>query len=134
MKIIHGIIGPRSFRKMVRVKYSKKGGFATRQEAEKSYNKYEAEFKDAVRTYQLAHQVNSEVMLKDYLIYWFEEVFSQRVESTTRMVGAYALYDLILPHMEYDIKVKYTNAEYLDICLPVLRKPARRQGIKGGKY
>lgn len=113
------------------VKYSKKGGFATRQEADKSYNKYEAEFKDAVRAYQLAHQVNSEVMLKDYLIYWFEEVFSQRVESTTRMVGAYALYDLILPHMEYDIKVKYTNADYLDSLLARVAKASPSAGNKG---
>ena len=73
------------------VKYGKKGGFATSNEADKSYDKCEAEFKKAFRAYQLAHQVNTEVMLKDYLIYWFEDVFSQRVESTTRMVGAYAI-------------------------------------------
>ena len=81
------------------VKYGKKGGFATSNEADKSYDKCEAEFKKAFRAYQLAHQVNTEVMLKDYLIYWFEDVFSQRVESTTRMVGAYAIYNLILPNL-----------------------------------
>lgn len=69
------------------VKYSKKGGFATSKEADKSYDRYEADFKKAYREYQMAHKVNTEVMFKDYLIYWFEEIFSKRVETTTRMVG-----------------------------------------------
>lgn len=113
------------------VKYSKKGGFATSKDADKSYDKCEAEFKRAYRAYQLAHQVNTEVMLKDYLIYWFEEVFSQRVESTTRMVGAYAIYDLILPQIEYDIKVRYVNVEYLDTLLASIAKASPSAGNKG---
>ena len=113
------------------VKYGKKGGFATSNEADKSYDKYEAEFKKAFRAYQLAHQVNTEVMLKDYLIYWFEDVFSQRVESTTRMVGAYAIYNLILPNLEYDIKLKYVNADYLDTLLVQVAKISASAGNKG---
>ena len=113
------------------VKYSKKGGFATSKEADKSYEQYEAEFTKAYRAYQLAHQVNTEVMLKDYLIYWFEEVFSRRVESTTRMVGAYAVYDLIMPHLEYDIKVRYVNGDYLDTLLATVAKACPSAGNKG---
>lgn len=112
------------------VKYSKKGGFATSQEADKSYDQYETEFKKAYRAYELAHKVNTEVMLKDYLIYWFEEVFSERVESTTRMVGAYAIYDLILPYIEYDIKVRYVNVEYLDALLANVAKCSKSAGNK----
>ncbi len=113
------------------VKYSKKGGFATSQEADKSYDKCEAEFKKAYRAYELAHKVNTEVMLKDYLIYWFEEVFSERVEATTRMVGAYAVYDLVLPYIEYDIKVRYVNVEYLDALLANVAKCSKSAGDKG---
>ena len=32
---------------------------------------------------------NPDVDLRDYLLYWFEDVFSQRIENTTRMVCAY---------------------------------------------
>lgn len=46
----------------------------------------------------------------------------------SRMVGAYAIYDLILPQMEYDIKVKYVNVEYLDMLL------ARYWGKKKQRY
>ncbi|MGN0313894.1 MAG: site-specific integrase [Fusicatenibacter sp.] len=113
------------------VKYSKKGGFATSKEADKSYDLCEADFKKAYRAYQLAHQVNTEVTLKDYLIYWFEEVFSPRVESTTRMVAAYAIYDLILPKIEYDIKVRYVNVEYLDSLLVNVAKACPSAGNKG---
>lgn len=112
------------------VKYSKKGGFATRKEADKSYEQCEAEFKKAYRAYQMAHQVNTEIMLKDYLVYWFEEIFSERVESTTRMVGAYALYNIILPQLDYDIKVRYVNSDYLDT---VLEKAAKVTSSAGNK-
>lgn len=113
------------------VKYSKKGGFATSKEADRSYEKYEADFKKVFRTHQLACKVNTDVTLKDYLIYWFEEVFSERIETTTRMVGAYAVYDLILPHMDYDIKVKYVNTEYLDALLSKVAKVSSSAGNKG---
>ena len=112
------------------VKYSKKGGFATSKEADKSYEQCEAEFKKAYRAYQMAHQVNTEIMLKDYLVYWFEEIFSERVESTTRMVGAYALYNIILPQLDYDIKVCYVNSDYLDT---VLEKAAKVTSSAGNK-
>lgn len=113
------------------VKYGKKGGFRTSKEAAKSYDQCEAEFKKAYRSYQLANQVNTEVMLKDYLIYWFEDVFSERVESTTRMVGAYAIYDLILPQLDYDIKVRYVNADYLNALLERVAKMTPSAGNKG---
>lgn len=112
------------------VKYSKKGGFATCKEADKSYDQCEAEFKKAYRSYQMSHQVNTELMLKDYLVYWFEEIFSERVETTTRMVGAYALYDLLIPQMDYDIKVRYVNSDYLDT---VLEKAAKISASSGNK-
>lgn len=113
------------------VKYSKKGGFATSKEADKSYKRHEAEFKEAYRAYHLANQINTEVLLRDYLIYWFEEVFSQRIETTTRMVAAYAIYDLILPNIEYDIKVRFTNTEYLDALLERVAKVSASAGNKG---
>lgn len=113
------------------IKYSKKGGFATSEEADKSYRRHEDEFKKAYRAYHLAHQINTEVTLKDYLIYWFEEIFSQRIETTTRMVGAYAVYDLILPNIEYDIKVRFANAEYLDALLERVAKVSASAGNKG---
>ena len=113
------------------VKYSKKGGFATSREADRSYDKYEAEFKKAYRAYQIANKVDTEIMFRDYLIYWFEDVFSQRIEATTRMVGAYVVYDLLLPQMEYDIKVKYVNVEYLDSLLASVARTSASAGNKG---
>ena len=116
------------------VKYSKKGGFATSNEADKSYDQCEAEFKKAYRAYQIAHQINTEIMLKDYLLYWFEEVFSERVESTTRMVGAYALYNIILPQLDYDIKVRYVNSDYLDMVLEKAAKVTASAGNKAREF
>ncbi len=45
--------------------------------------------------------------------------------------GGYAVYDLILPNIEYDIKVRFTNAEYLDALLERVAKVSASAGNKG---
>ena len=77
---------------------------------------------------------NADVDLKDYLLYWFEDVFSQRIENTTRMVGAYVLYDLILPNMQQDIKLRYANEEYFDSLLSVVSKACESAGNKSREF
>lgn len=111
-------------------KYSKKGGFASAAEAEKSYKQHEADFKKECRAHQISSGVNADIGFKDYLIYWFEDVYSQRIENTTRMVGAYTLYDLILPHMEQDVKLRFVNVEYLDALLKLSAKATESAGNK----
>ena len=59
------------------VKYSKRGGFQSEAEAEESYYKYEEEFKKASRAYQMSAKGNLDIGLKDYLLYWFEDVFRE---------------------------------------------------------
>lgn len=79
---------------------------------------------------------NPDVDLRDYLLYWFEDVFSQRIENTTRMVCAYVLYDLILPNMQQNIKLRYGNEEYFDSLLALfcgLRK-GEIAGLKFGDF
>ena len=112
------------------VKYSKRGGFATEAEAEKSYSVYDEKFKQAVRRYQMETKTNMDISLKDYLIYWFEDVFSERIEPTTRMVGSYTLYNLILPHMEHEIKLRYVNTDYLNSLLEQCAKICASAGNK----
>ena len=116
------------------VKYSKRGGFQSEVEAEASYYKYEEEFKKASRTYQMSAKPNVDVDLKDYLLYWFEDIFSQRIENTTRMVCAYVLYDLILPNMQQDIKLRYANEEYFDSLLAVVSKACDSAGNKSREF
>lgn len=113
------------------VKYGKIGGFSSQDEAEKSYWKCQEEFNIQQRKWQLSSKGNREVLFKDYLIYWFEEVFSKRVENTTRMVGAYALYDLIIPNIDYDIKMRFVSVEYLDGLLERTSKACASAGNKG---
>lgn len=99
------------------VKYGKKGGFESEQDAVKAYKLAEKEFKQQQRKLMMEGKNRQEVMLKDYLIYWFEEVFSHRIKNTTKMIGAYVLYDLVFPNIEQDIKLRYVSAEYMDALL-----------------
>lgn len=96
------------------IKYSKKGGFETPEEAEESYWKYENRFKEKQREFQVAYMKNADIMFGDYLKYWFEHIYSVRIEATTKMIGSYVLYELIIPSMENDIKLRYVSVEYLD--------------------
>ena len=53
-------------------KYGKKGGFETPEEAEKSYWEYEKRYQKKQRNLQIAKMQKTDVMLGDYLEYWFE--------------------------------------------------------------
>lgn len=116
------------------VKYSKRGGFKTEAEAEASYHQYEDNFKKELRIFQISNKINTDIGLKDYLIYWFEDVFSERVENTSRMVGAYVLYDMLLPNMQQDIKLRFANVEYFDSLIAEAAKTCESAGNKSREF
>ena len=109
-------------------RYTKKGGFATAEEAEKSYRHYEEEYARAYRNYHAAASADFE--LREYLIYWLEEIYTPRIENTTRMLASYVVYDLILPNMNQGIKLRYISAEYLDALLEQVAKVCESAGNK----
>lgn len=109
-------------------KYSKKGGFATAEEAEKSYRRYEADYARAYRNFYAT--ASMDFMLKDYLIFWLEEIYTPRIENTTKMLASYVVYDLILPNVINDIKLRYVNVEYLDPLLAKVSKICESAGNK----
>lgn len=95
-----------------KVLYKKKKGFATEEEAEESYYRYEELFKEQQRKFYVS--VNKDIMFKDYLIYWFEKIYSERTETTTQALGCYILYQLIIPSIEYDVKIDLVTTDYLN--------------------
>ena len=99
------------------VKYSKKGGFKTKIAAEKSFKEYEKNFQSSLRKYQLAQNQDESITLKNYLLYWFDEIFSKRIEPTTQMVSKFVLNSYILPFLDTDIKIKFVSVEYIDELL-----------------
>ena len=109
-------------------KYSKKGGFKTAKEAEKSCRKYETEYKKAYRAYHAASIRNLD--LKEYLFFWLDEIYRARIENTTYMLASYVLYDLLFPNMEYGVKLRHINVEYLD---SLLEKASKSCGSAGNK-
>lgn len=116
------------------VKYSKCGAFQSKAEAEISCRNYEEAFRKAFRTCQMPVRGNPNVDLKDYLIYWFEDVFSERIENTTRMVCAYVLYDLILPNIQQTVNLRFANEEYFDSLLAVVSKACESAGNKSREF
>ena len=113
------------------VKYSKRAGFRTPEEAMKSAADYEEAYKEERRKYHLKNKIDINVSIKDYLIYWFDEVYSSRVEATSRMIGQYALYYLIFPRLEKNIKLRYANVEYYNSLLKKVSDICPSAGNKG---
>lgn len=112
-----------------RIKYGRIGGFETSEEAEKSYYECLEKFEEQSRNY-LAPIVNTEIMFRDYLIYWFEKVYSQKIESTTQMITSFSLYELILPNIKYDIKLRLVTIDYLNTLLSDIAPSCKSAGNK----
>lgn len=95
--------------------YGKKGGFATKEEAEESYKQYEERFE--MQSSGVIRKFDDSISFKNYLVYWFKNIYSAGIEPTTIMIGAFATYNIIIPNIENDIKLKYVSADYLNDLL-----------------
>lgn len=109
-----------------RTVYKKKEGFATEEEAVESYYKYEEKFKEEYRKFYVTF--NKDIMFKDYLIYWFDNIYSPRIKTTTKMVTAYIIYDLIIPCIEYDVKLQFATTDYIDKIIEKASKITKYAG------
>ena len=111
------------------VKYGRVGGFNTPKEAEENYFKCLELFEQKQKE-QLIPIIDKEIMLSDYLIYWFENLYSKHVESTTNMITSFTLYYLILPNLPYNIKLRLTTTEYVDSLLEKVNKISKTAANK----
>ena len=94
--------------------YSKKGGFKTQKEAEESYERMHKEFEENKRKRNPCTDKN--ILLADYLNYWFNRVHIPTVDSATRMVEEITLNCYIQPHVD-DIQLRLCNTGYFDRLL-----------------
>lgn len=117
-----------------KVKYGKKGGFKTQEEAEESYRIQNERFIKELTANHL--MIDKEVMLVDYLIYWFEYVFREEHDNKNYEIGvAYVIYNFIVPLLkqndgEANIKLKLANADYFNSILKELAKITKSAGNK----
>ena len=68
-----------------KVNYLKLKGFKTEEEAVESYYKYKKQFEDAQREFLAT--VDKDIMFKDYLIYWFENIYAERIVKNTKILS-----------------------------------------------
>lgn len=109
------------------IKYNKKGGFATPEEAEKSYALMDSNFKERLAT--LAAVKKKSISLSGYLLYWLNNVASPTIQSSTRMVWEYAINQLILPNI-VPIKVDMVTTEYINMLLEKIAPYSKSAGNK----
>lgn len=97
------------------VKYGKVGGFKTDEEAEKAYLQHIEDFNSKMNMRFLWQ--NQNVTLKDFLIYWFVSIYSERIKDTTRYLAAYVLYTFLIPNIDEKIVLKFLSTDYLNRLL-----------------
>lgn len=114
--------------------YSKKGGFKTKEEAEESFYKCEEEYQKQLSIHHL--NIDKDVTVSNYLIYWFENIFKNRNPENTYALGvAYVVYNLLVPFFRQndskgDIKLKLVNATFFDSVLEEVSKSSASAGNK----
>lgn len=111
------------------VGYGKVGGFHSDKEAEEAYQAHIEDFERKLKA-KFIRQNSNETTLKEYLIYWFQSIFSERVETTTRYVAGYALYDLLFPYIDEDIKLTFVSTDYLNDLLKQVSQCCESAGNK----
>lgn len=116
------------------VSYGKKGGFKTQEEAEESYEKCNEEYMKQLTIHHL--NIDKEVYLSSYLIYWFENIFKEKNLQNNYILGvAYVIYNMIVPFLREenskgDIKLKLVNTTFLDSLLEKLSEITESAGNK----
>ena len=101
-------------RKDFSIGYSKKGGFKTQKEAEESYERMRKEFEENKRKWNPC--IDKNILLADYLNYWFNRVHVPTVDSATRMVEEITLNYYVLPQVD-DLPLRLCNTGYFDRLL-----------------
>lgn len=103
------------------IKYSKKGGYATPEEAEFGYFEYDKLFEEQKRNFK-KKSCDKEILFSDYLKIWIDAKEVEGIETTTFMIYNYAVNHLIIPNIPYDIKLKLVTEEYINELLKIVDK------------
>ena len=100
--------------------YKKKKGYKTEEESDTAYFEHEKEFEEQLN--KKNEQVSKDISFKDYVIHWFEDIYSSQIEFSTEVVCSYMIYDLLFPSIDYDIKLNLVTSTYLDEILLKISK------------
>jgi len=99
------------------IKYGRKVGFATAEEANESNKKYEQEYENKARRQGLATRLDGKMMFTDFLKYYLEDVLKPTCAPATAVVYSYVLYKNVMPIMEKDVEIGLVNKDILDKIL-----------------
>lgn len=111
-----------------KTKYSKKGGFDSPESAEESYWKCLEKYNESVRNFN-SKIIDKEIMFKDYLLFWMDNIYIDRTKSSSALVASYAIKSLIIPNLDYEVKLRFVNSEYLQDLFDRIEKISDYSGL-----
>ncbi|MBR0148692.1 MAG: site-specific integrase [Lachnospiraceae bacterium] len=112
------------------IKWTKKGGFNSEEEAMEAYEKAEAKFMADSEDYERQRNGYAGMTLSGFLTAWFENEYAPRVRTNTRALGRYVLEKLILPSIKQDTPLSLVNTAFLDALLVEAAKVTESSGNK----
>lgn len=110
------------------IKYGKAGGFKSAAEAEEAYEKHIDDFNQKMDRNFIGRNKNT--TFKNYLIYWYASLFSERVQTTTLYLAAYVVYGFLLPNIDDKIILRFVSTDYLNRLLEKVSKYSDSSGNK----
>ena len=116
------------------IRYGRKEGFMTAEEANESYKIYEQIFETEARKQGLATTLDGKVTFAEYLKYFLEDVLAVKCEPSTRVVYSYTLYKKILPNLENNIEIGLINEHYLNELLQKVAPISKSAGNKAREF
>ena len=103
------------------ISYTQEGGFTTKKEAEKYQALDDAQYEIDLRRIKII--ANMQYTFKEYIEYWAKNIFLSNTDTSTKTIGIWGIYHLILPNIRRDVLLNYVSVDYvneiIENCIPV---------------
>ena len=116
------------------IKYGKKEGFATAEEANESSKQYEQEFEKQARKQGLATKLDGTIMFTDYMKYYLEDILKPVCQPQTAVVYSYVLYRNLMPILTKDIEIGLVDSKYLDDVIKIVAPISKSSASKTREF
>lgn len=94
------------------ITYAQEGGFASKEAANEAKILDDEKFElDLRRVKKIA---NIQYTFKEYIEYWLIHIFIENTDTKAKVIGLWAVRNLIEPNIEQDILLPYVTADYIN--------------------
>ena len=103
------------------ISYTREGGFKSKEAADSAKKLADEQYESDLK--RIKEIANIQYTFREYVEYWLKNIFLPTTDTVTKVIGVWAVNNLILPNVRQDVLLNYISADYVnDIikrCIPV---------------